>query len=90
MVCKKCGHALGSKEAICPNCGALMSREQLDIRKEMNKGKNPYLERIYNIKQKNKEYNNDDPTNTNNTAYAIFIVICILVLAIIIAAILLR
>ena len=90
MVCKKCGHALGSKDAICPNCGALMSREQLDIRKEMNKGKNPYLGRIYNIKQKNKEYNNDDTTNTNNTAYAIFIVICILVLAIIIAAILLR
>ena len=89
MVCKKCGHALGSKDAICPNCGALMSREQLDIRKEMNKGKNPYLERIYNIKQKNKEYNNDDTTNTNK-AYAIFIVICILVLAIIIAAILLR
>ena len=89
MVCKKCGHALGSNEAICPNCGAMMSKEQLEIRKELNKDKNIYQERIYNIKQKNK-YNNEDTTNTNNTAYAIFIVICILVLAIIIAAILLR
>ena len=89
MVCRKCGHALGSKEAICPNCGAMMSKEQLEIRKELNKDKNIYQERIYNIKQKNK-YNNEDTTNTNNTAYAIFIVICILVLAIIIAAIILR
>lgn len=89
MVCKRCGHALGSNEAICPNCGAMMSKEQLEIRKELNKDKNIYQERIYNIKQKNK-YNNEDTTNTNNTAYAIFIVICILVLAIIIAAILLR
>ena len=31
--CKKCGHALSSNSALCPNCGAMMDNRQLEIRK---------------------------------------------------------
>lgn len=90
VVCKNCGHALGSKNAICPNCGMMMSADQLKIRKEINGANNPYMNRLYELNKKNEKYKMEETTNTNNAVYATFIVLCVLVIAIIIAAILLR
>ena len=39
MHCKRCGKALGTDRGICPFCGAMMSKEQMNVYKEMQKEK---------------------------------------------------
>ncbi len=37
MHCKKCGKSIGTDRGICPFCGAMLSKEQYDEYKEMQK-----------------------------------------------------
>lgn len=37
MKCKRCGKALGTDRGICPFCGAMLSKEQMDIYKHDKK-----------------------------------------------------
>lgn len=90
MVCKRCGHALPSNSAVCPNCGMMMSREQLKIRKDMNGANNAYISRLDEIRDKNIKNRNQETTNTNVVGYAIFIIIIFLCIAIIIGLSLLK
>lgn len=90
MHCKNCGHALGSRDAICPNCGALMSNEQLKIRKSINGANNPYIKRLEEINKKNAMYKTEERSDTNNVGYAIFVVLMLITITFIIGFILVR
>jgi len=90
MVCKRCGHALGSNSAVCPNCGTMMSEDQLRSRKNMNGANNPYMNRLDEIRNKNIMNRNEEKTNTNVVGYAIFIILIFLCIAIIIGLSLLK
>lgn len=37
MHCKRCGKSLGTDRGICPFCGAMMSKDQMNVYKEMKK-----------------------------------------------------
>jgi len=90
MVCKRCGHALASNSAICPNCGMMMSQEDLRKRREMNGANNPYMKRLDDIRDKNIMNRNEEKTNTNIVGYAIFIIIIFFIVALILGLTLLR
>ena len=51
--CKKCGHALSSNSALCPNCGAMMDNRQLEIRKGLKNNNSAYLDRLDAIRSRN-------------------------------------
>ncbi len=50
MKCEFCGYALPKNSPVCPHCKRIMSKEQLEIRKELNGVNNPYVERLEKIK----------------------------------------
>ncbi len=61
MFCNKCGGALPSKGIVCPHCGTLMSKDQVEINKSLEeenrkKGFKPeYLSDKFGVK-KNIEF----------------------------------
>ena len=55
--CRKCGHALPSNSALCPNCGTMMDSRQLAIKKSLNSPNSAYLEKLEAIKNKKFEFN---------------------------------
>lgn len=85
MQCKYCGHALSNISAICPNCGMLMTQEQMKMRKEFNGYNNPYVQRLNKLNQ-NFKYKESNNGKNNSMESAIFITL-ILVIVIIIAVI---
>ena len=59
MYCKKCGFALPSHGYICLNCGAMMSKEQIDKQKKFFKEQKNLIDgNIANIKYKKREHEN--------------------------------
>ena len=88
--CKKCGHALSSNSALCPNCGAMMDSKQLEIKKSLSNKNNVYLERLDSIRNKNIMNKNEEKSNTNIIGYAIFIIAIVLLIAFIIGVALIR
>lgn len=88
--CRKCGHALPSNSALCPNCGAMMDSKQLAIKKSLANSQNAYLEKLESIKNKNIMNRNEETSNTNIVGYAIFIIAIFLVIAFIIGFAILR
>lgn len=88
--CRKCGHALPSNSALCPNCGAMMDSKQLAIKKSLANPQNAYLEKLESIKNKNIMNRNEETSNTNIVGYAIFIIAIFLVIAFIIGFAILR
>lgn len=88
--CRKCGHALPSNSALCPNCGAMMDSKQLAIKKSLANPQNTYLEKLESIKNKNIMNRNEETSNTNIVGYAIFIIAIFLVIAFIIGFAILR
>ena len=88
--CKKCGHALSSNSALCPNCGAMMDSRQLEIKKALNKNNNNYIDRLDSIRNKNFMNKSEEKSNTNIIGYALFIVAIVLLIAFIIGVALIR
>lgn len=82
--CRKCGHALPSNSALCPNCGTMMDSRQLAIKKSLNSPNSAYLEKLEAIKNKNIMNRNEEISNTNVIGYAVFIITIFLLLALII------
>ena len=82
MHCKYCGHALSNLSAICPNCGMLMSNEQMKMRKEINGYNNPYVQRLNKL---NENFKYKEPNNGKNNIMesAIFITIILMIVTII-------
>jgi uncharacterized membrane protein YvbJ len=82
MKCKYCGHALASDSAICPNCGMLMTDDQLKMRKSYNGYNNPYIKRLNDI-NKNREYSNNNNVETSSIGAALLIVLILIIVTII-------
>ena len=82
--CKKCGHALSSNSALCPNCGAMMDSGQLEIRKGLKNNNNAYMDRLDAIRSKNIMNKNEEKSNTNIIGYAVFVIAIVLLIAFII------
>ena len=56
MHCKYCGSSLWKLSNICPNCGRLITNEQMKLKKEINGYNNPYINRLNELNK--KEYEN--------------------------------
>ena len=83
MKCRKCGHALSNNRATCPNCGTLMTQEQLRLKKDINGINNPYMERLNQLnkeKIKNKIEENEEPNNIKQMLIIIAIILLLLLL----------
>ena len=80
MHCKYCGSSLSNLSNICPNCGRLMSNEQLKIKKDINGYNNPYVQRLNELNKKEYETNN----KVNNSIRGIAIIIITLLVLIVI------
>jgi len=84
MKCRRCGYALSNNRATCPNCGTLMSEEQLKLKKEINGINNPYMERLNKLNQekiKNNLQKNEEPKSIKQTLIIIGILLLILLVA---------
>ena len=84
MYCKRCGHALPSEGYICHNCGAMMSKEQIDMqnkyRNEQKKNKEvTLLSDKYNLGIK-RDY---EKRKENKFLGALFIAAIMIILVII-------
>ena len=88
--CKKCGHALSSNSALCPNCAAMMDNRQPEIRKSLKNNNNAYMDRLDAIRSRNIMNKNEEKSNTNIIGYALFIVAIVLLIAFIIGVALIR
>lgn len=88
--CKKCGHALSSNSALCPNCGSMMDNRQLEIRKGLKNNNSAYLDRLDAIRSRNIMNKNEEKSNTNIVGYAIFVIAIVLLIAFIIGVALIR
>lgn len=83
MHCKYCGAAIPYNSSICPNCGRMISKDQLLEQQRMNNGMdNGYLKKIESLNRKyeNKEVNKD---KTNIKGYLIIIGILLLIVIIV-------
>lgn len=76
MICRKCGSVLPSHGYICPSCGLMMDKEQIEMQKQNNKGefKKEYNSDKYGVK-KDIKYN--DERKTYGAAVVIIIVFLI-------------
>ena len=86
MKCKYCGHALSNNKATCPNCGMLMTDEQLKIRKELNGYNNPYMQRLNKLNEdkiKHKLYDNEQTKSIKETLIIVAIILCVIIIGII-------
>ena len=83
MRCEFCGHALGTNDAYCPNCGRLISKDQMQERKEMNGALNPYARRLNELNQNSDRYKKDEEdytSNKNNKALILMVILLVIVL----------
>ncbi len=83
MRCEFCGHALGTHDAYCPNCGRLISKEQMQERKQMNGALNPYAKRLNELNKNIDMYKKDEEDytkNKNNIAYILIVILLIIIL----------
>ena len=83
MHCKNCGHALSNNSAVCPNCGMLMTDDQMKRRKELNGYNNPYMQRLNEIRKNNLKYKLEQNDDTNINGAVIFILLGLLIVIII-------
>ena len=87
MRCEFCGHALGTNDAYCPNCGRLISKEQMAERKKMNGALNPYARRLNELNKNSNMYKKDEEDNTSNKNNKALIIVVILLVIVLIAII---
>lgn len=81
MHCKYCGTALSKNSPICPKCKRIMTKEQLDIRKEINGVNNPYMERLEKIKY--DMFKNNIEKNEQHISVKPYIIILTIILVIV-------
>ena len=56
MFCERCGSALTASKVVCPSCGALLSKSQIEILKEIKKdnkikSRPQYLSEMFGVKR---------------------------------------
>ncbi len=84
MKCKYCGYALPKNSAVCPHCKRMLTKEQLEERKEMNGINNPYVQRLEKISY--DMYKNKIEKNENHISITPYVVILLIVLFVILFA----
>ena len=85
MKCEFCGHALGTHDAYCHNCGRLISKDQMAERKKMNGAMNPYAKRLSELNKNSDRYKIDEEDYTSNKKNMAYILIVILLVIVLIA-----
>lgn len=81
MHCKNCGHALSLNSAVCPNCGMLMTEEQMKTKKEINGYNNPYMQRLNEINKDSSKYKlNQNEKNINISAILMIMVVLVIII----------
>ncbi len=89
MLCDRCGKALPSVGVVCPHCGAMMNKSQLEMQKKMRdeykKHNRPeYLSDKFGV-EKNIEFNETANHNINiKQTVILFGIISILIIIMII------
>ncbi len=84
MYCKKCGKALGTDRGICPFCGTMFSKEQLEIYKEQKK-ENMYKPELITEKYGEKPVVYEKNEIKENKVLGFIIVLSVLIFLTIIA-----
>ena len=91
MICKRCGAALPSNGVVCLQCGAMMSKEQIEEQKkwkEINKETNKTINLMsskYNVNKENFNYDNEP--KKENKLLGLLVVVGVFLIILIIAAI---
>ena len=84
MHCKYCGTSLSKNSPICPKCKRIMSKDQLEMRKEMNGVNNPYMQRLEKLgfeKDKYKLANNGEHISIKPYVIILLILLGIVLIA---------
>lgn len=89
MHCKKCGKAIGTDRGICPFCGAMLSKEQMEIYKQ-DKRENMMKPELLTEKYGEKPVYYEKSKSDNKLIGIILILGVILILAIIILIVVLN
>ena len=67
MYCQNCGKSLGTNRINCPHCGAMISKEQIDLQKGYQQDQKEKL-RAQLISEKYGQTMNYEENNRNNTS----------------------
>lgn len=89
MHCKKCGKAIGTDRGICPFCGAMLSKEQMEIYKQ-DKRENMMNPELLTEKYGEKPVYYEKSKSDNKLIGIILILGVILILAVIILIVVLN
>ena len=89
MICKRCGAALPNTGVVCMQCGAMMSKEQIEEQKkwqEINKQTNnvQLMSEKYKSNKENFKYNSED--KKENKLLGLLIIVGVFTLILLIAA----
>lgn len=83
MICQKCGKALPSDGVVCKFCGAMLTSEQINERKQMRDPNQRFQPNLmsdrYGVDKKNI-YKKDDAPKENKFLGALIIIIILLIL----------
>lgn len=90
MFCKRCGSALPNEGAICKQCGAMMSKEQLEEQKKWQEIQNNsntvnLMSQKYGVSKENFKYDTETPKE--NKLLGAVIILGVLIIIVIIALI---
>lgn len=91
MICNRCKAALPNEGYICKQCGAMMTKEQIEEQKKWNEmdERNKYAAKLmsskYKVDKENFYYNND--TKKENKLLGLLVLVAILFIVILFAAI---
>ena len=87
MKCEFCGHALGTNDAYCHNCGRLITKAQMAFRKEFNGANNAYAKRLNELNKQKYLYNTEERVNTTSKKKVALLILIILLLIVLFAII---
>jgi len=91
MICNRCGSALPNDGVTCIQCGAMMSKEQIEEQKkwkELNKEHNKKVNLMsnkYNVNKENFSY--DEEPKKENKLLGLLVVVGVFLIIVLIAAI---
>ncbi len=86
MNCRRCGKALGTDRGICPFCGAMLSKDQMEIYKQ-DKKENMYKPELITEKYSGTSTYYEKRNDSENKAIGFIIIVGVLLFVAIIALI---
>ncbi len=90
MHCKRCGKALGTDRGVCPFCGALLSKEQMEIYRE-DKKNNMYKPELLTERYGEKKVIYEQREQESSLLFTILIILgIVLIIAVVVLIIVLN